>query len=157
MSKIPLNADEFTGISGLLRQLNEDQIETVGQLPKMFVWSRWMSNNTLIFGQIYNFQVNLINTNRWLNVFVVILYFENERFSPVRRITYRSLFWSRSHGWKGFNSKGEKRRYIGSFETATTELFVPRKVFNESYPSSTKRRRFNTRDDDEVYWENPPV
>ena len=50
-----------------------------------------MSNNTLVFGQIYNFQVNLINTNRWLNVFVVILYFENERFSPVSRITYRLL------------------------------------------------------------------
>ena len=43
------------------------------------------------FGQIYNFQVNLFNTNRWLNVFVVILYFENERFPPVSRITYRSL------------------------------------------------------------------
>ena len=42
-----------------------------------------MSNNTLVFGQIYNIQVNLINTNRWLNVFVVFLYFENERFSQL--------------------------------------------------------------------------
>ena len=52
-----------------------------------------MSNNTLVFGQIYNFQVNLINTNRWLNVFVVFLYFENERFFPVSRITYRTLLY----------------------------------------------------------------
>ena len=37
LSKIPLNADEFTGIPSLLRQLNEDQIETVGQLPKGLV------------------------------------------------------------------------------------------------------------------------
>ena len=37
LSKIPLNADEFTGIPSLLRQLNEDQIETVGQLPKELV------------------------------------------------------------------------------------------------------------------------
>jgi len=51
-----------------------------------------MSNNTLVFGQIYNFQVNyLINTNRW--IFVVILYFENERFFPVSRITYKSLLY----------------------------------------------------------------
>jgi len=51
-----------------------------------------MSNNTLVFGQIYNFQVNyLINTHRW--IFVVILYFENERFFPVNRITYKSLLY----------------------------------------------------------------
>jgi len=51
-----------------------------------------MSNNTLVVGQIYNFQVNyLINTNRW--IFVVILYFENERFFPVNRITYKSLLY----------------------------------------------------------------
>ncbi|MDP4162877.1 MAG: DUF4145 domain-containing protein [Bacillota bacterium] len=37
LSKIPLNSDEFTGIPSLLRQLNEDQIETVGQLPKELV------------------------------------------------------------------------------------------------------------------------
>ena len=34
LSKIPLISDNFTGIPNLLRQLNEDQIETVGQLPK---------------------------------------------------------------------------------------------------------------------------
>jgi hypothetical protein len=37
LSKVPLTADEFTGIPSLLRQLNEDQIETVGQLPKELV------------------------------------------------------------------------------------------------------------------------
>ncbi|WP_175578194.1 hypothetical protein [Bacillus massilinigeriensis] len=37
LSKIPLNADEFKGIPSLLRQLNEDQIETVGQLPQELV------------------------------------------------------------------------------------------------------------------------
>ena len=37
LSKISLTADEFTGIPSLLRQLNEDQIETVGQLPKELV------------------------------------------------------------------------------------------------------------------------
>ena len=37
LSKIPLTSDEFTGIPSLLRQLNEDQIETVGQLPKELV------------------------------------------------------------------------------------------------------------------------
>lgn len=37
LSKVPLNADEFTGIPSLLRQLNDDQIETVGQLPKELV------------------------------------------------------------------------------------------------------------------------
>ena len=31
LSKLSLTADEFTGIPSLLRQLNEDQIETVGQ------------------------------------------------------------------------------------------------------------------------------
>jgi hypothetical protein len=37
LSKLPLTADEFTGIPNLLRQLNDDQIETVGQLPKELV------------------------------------------------------------------------------------------------------------------------
>ncbi|MBT2728598.1 DUF4145 domain-containing protein [Bacillus sp. ISL-75] len=37
LSQIPLTAAEFTGIPSLLRQLNEDQIETVGQLPKELV------------------------------------------------------------------------------------------------------------------------
>ena len=37
LSKIPLISDEFIGIPNLLRQLNEDQIETVGQLPKELV------------------------------------------------------------------------------------------------------------------------
>ena len=37
LSKIPLTSDNFTGIPNLLRQLNEDQIEIVGQLPKELV------------------------------------------------------------------------------------------------------------------------
>jgi hypothetical protein len=37
LSKVPLTSEEFTGIPSLLRQLNEDQIETVGQLPKELV------------------------------------------------------------------------------------------------------------------------
>jgi Domain of unknown function (DUF4145) len=37
LKKLPLHADEFKGIPSLLRQLNEDQIETVGQLPKELV------------------------------------------------------------------------------------------------------------------------
>ena len=37
LSKIPLTSDEFTGIPSLLRQLNDDQIEIVGQLPKELV------------------------------------------------------------------------------------------------------------------------
>ncbi|MBB6453210.1 hypothetical protein HNQ94_001658 [Salirhabdus euzebyi] len=37
LSKIPLSAEQFTGIPSLLRQLNNDQIETVGQLPKELV------------------------------------------------------------------------------------------------------------------------
>jgi len=37
LSEIPFTADEFTGSPSLLRQLNEDQIETVGQLPKELV------------------------------------------------------------------------------------------------------------------------
>ncbi len=37
LSKIPFTAEEFKGITSLLRQLNEDQIETVGQLPKELV------------------------------------------------------------------------------------------------------------------------
>ncbi|MFZ0445244.1 MAG: hypothetical protein WAM95_11590 [Bacillus sp. (in: firmicutes)] len=37
MSKIPLTSDEFTGIPNLLRQRNEDQIETVGHSPKELV------------------------------------------------------------------------------------------------------------------------
>jgi hypothetical protein len=34
---LPLTAEEFIGIPGLLRQLNEEQIESVGQLPKELV------------------------------------------------------------------------------------------------------------------------
>jgi hypothetical protein len=37
LSKIPLNPAQFNGIPSLLRQLNEDQIETVGQLPRELV------------------------------------------------------------------------------------------------------------------------
>lgn len=37
LSKIPLTTTEFSGIPSLLRQLNEDQIEFVGQLPKELV------------------------------------------------------------------------------------------------------------------------
>ncbi|MGG3466921.1 DUF4145 domain-containing protein [Neobacillus pocheonensis] len=37
LSKVPLTAEEFTGIPSLLRQLNQDQIETIGQLPKELV------------------------------------------------------------------------------------------------------------------------
>ncbi|PFD96423.1 transposase [Bacillus cereus] len=37
LSRIPLTTDEFTGIPNLLRQLNEDQMETVEQLPKELV------------------------------------------------------------------------------------------------------------------------
>lgn len=37
LSKIPFTAEEFTGSPSLLRQLNEDQIETVGQLPRELV------------------------------------------------------------------------------------------------------------------------
>lgn len=37
LSKIPLTTDEFTGIPNLLRQLNEDQMETVEQLSKELV------------------------------------------------------------------------------------------------------------------------
>jgi hypothetical protein len=37
LAKIPLNTAEFSGVPGLLRQLNEDQIETVGQLPRELV------------------------------------------------------------------------------------------------------------------------
>ena len=37
LSKIPLNTDEFTGITNLLRQLNENCIESVEQLPKELV------------------------------------------------------------------------------------------------------------------------
>ena len=37
MSKIHLTSDNFTGIPNLLRQLNEDQIKTVGQLSKELV------------------------------------------------------------------------------------------------------------------------
>lgn len=37
LSKVPLSSVEFTGIPSLLRQLNEDQIESVGQLPKELV------------------------------------------------------------------------------------------------------------------------
>lgn len=37
LSKIHFTPDEFTGIPSLLRQLNEDQIQKVGQLPKELV------------------------------------------------------------------------------------------------------------------------
>jgi hypothetical protein len=37
LSKTPLNPAQFNGIPSLLRQLNEDQIETVGQLPRELV------------------------------------------------------------------------------------------------------------------------
>lgn len=37
MSLISLTTGEFIGIPNLLRQLNEDQIETVEQLPKELV------------------------------------------------------------------------------------------------------------------------
>lgn len=37
LSKIPFTADNFTGSPSLLRQLNEDQIEKVGQLPQELV------------------------------------------------------------------------------------------------------------------------
>ncbi|WP_108669110.1 DUF4145 domain-containing protein [Peribacillus acanthi] len=37
LSQLPLTCDEFTGIPSLIRQLNDDQIETVGQLPKELV------------------------------------------------------------------------------------------------------------------------
>lgn len=37
LSNIPLTANEFKGIPSLLRQLNEGQIEKVGQLPKELV------------------------------------------------------------------------------------------------------------------------
>ncbi|WNF24899.1 DUF4145 domain-containing protein [Mesobacillus jeotgali] len=37
LKKVSLTADEFTGIPSLLRQLNEDQIYTVGQLPMELV------------------------------------------------------------------------------------------------------------------------
>jgi hypothetical protein len=37
LKKVPLTAEEFTGIPSLLRQLNEDQIYTVSQLPMELV------------------------------------------------------------------------------------------------------------------------
>lgn len=37
LKKIPLTVEEFNGIPNLLRQLNQDEIETVGQLPKELV------------------------------------------------------------------------------------------------------------------------
>ncbi|HEY4551819.1 MAG TPA: DUF4145 domain-containing protein [Bacillaceae bacterium] len=37
IANVPLSPEEFTGIPNLLRQLNEDQIERVGQLPKELV------------------------------------------------------------------------------------------------------------------------
>lgn len=37
LSRIPLDKNEFDRIPSLLRQLNEDQIETVGQLPRELV------------------------------------------------------------------------------------------------------------------------
>ncbi len=37
LAKLPLTPEEFAGIPNLLRQLQDDQIETVGQLPKELV------------------------------------------------------------------------------------------------------------------------
>ena len=37
LSKLPLTTDEFTGSPSLLRQLNEEQIETVGEVPRELV------------------------------------------------------------------------------------------------------------------------
>ncbi|MCM3112465.1 DUF4145 domain-containing protein [Lederbergia lenta] len=37
LARIPLTTDEFTGSPSLIRQLNEAQIETVGQLPRELV------------------------------------------------------------------------------------------------------------------------
>ncbi|WP_246628994.1 DUF4145 domain-containing protein [Mesobacillus maritimus] len=37
LSKVPLTSKEFTGIPSLLRQLNANQVEVVGQLPKELV------------------------------------------------------------------------------------------------------------------------
>lgn len=37
LAKIPLTIDEFTGSPSLFRQLNQDQVETVGQLPRELV------------------------------------------------------------------------------------------------------------------------
>ncbi len=37
LSEAPFTVDELTGSPSFLRQLNEDQIETVGQLPKELV------------------------------------------------------------------------------------------------------------------------
>ena len=37
LSKVPLTTAEFTGNPSLFRQLNEDQIKTVGQLPRELV------------------------------------------------------------------------------------------------------------------------
>ncbi|GIN98091.1 hypothetical protein J6TS1_39610 [Siminovitchia terrae] len=34
LAKVPLTTDEFTGSPSLFRQLNQDQIEPVGQLPR---------------------------------------------------------------------------------------------------------------------------
>ena len=37
LSRVPLTTAEFTGSPSLFRQLKEDQIETVGQLPRELV------------------------------------------------------------------------------------------------------------------------
>lgn len=37
LAKVPLSTDEFTGSPSLFRQLNQDQIDTVGQLPRELV------------------------------------------------------------------------------------------------------------------------
>src|SRR5699024_821944 len=37
LAKLPLTPDEFVGMPGLLRQLNDSQIQVVGQLPKELV------------------------------------------------------------------------------------------------------------------------
>lgn len=57
LSKIPFTAEEFTGSPSLLRQLNEDQIETVGQLQSelgILAWYEKVGIETVekLFGQL---------------------------------------------------------------------------------------------------------
>jgi hypothetical protein len=64
-SQIPLTATEFTGIPSLLRQLNENQIETVGQLPKELVILAKYSNVGIgtvqkLFDQLKEKQLRII-------------------------------------------------------------------------------------------------
>jgi hypothetical protein len=54
LSKIPLNTAEFTGIPNLLRQLNENQIETVEQLPKeLVILAKYESVGIGIVGKLF--------------------------------------------------------------------------------------------------------